>query len=83
MAQVLRHQAKAGIYTLLLEYKCLLWLDGAIPHKYLKTPFGEVLLYNYIKGQTWFHDVSIVSELLTRVHKHKYPKGLRILSALP
>ena len=69
------------------EYKCLLWLDGSgiapKPYKYLKTPFGEVLLYNYIKGQTWFHDVSTVSELLTRIQKHKYPKDLRILSALP
>ena len=39
------------------EYKCLLWLDGSDiapkPYKYLKTPFGDVLLYNYIKGQTW------------------------------
>ncbi|MDC1349186.1 phosphotransferase [Amylibacter sp.] len=69
------------------EYKCLLWVDGSgiapKPYKYLKTPFGEVLLYNYIKGQTWSHDVSTVSELLTRIHKHKYPKDLRILSALP
>ena len=69
------------------EYKCLLWLDGSgiapKPYKYLKTPFGEVLLYNYIKGQTWSHDVSTVSELLTRIHKHKYPKDLRILSATP
>ena len=40
-------------------------------------------MYNYIKGQTWSHDVEIVSELLTRIRKHKYPKGLRILSALP
>ena len=69
------------------EYKCLLWLDGwgiaPKPYKYLETPFGEVLLYNYIKGQTWSHDISAVSELLTRIHKHKYPKHLRILSALP
>ena len=69
------------------EYKCLLWLTGSKiapkPFKYLKTPFGEVLLYDYIKGQTWSHDVRIVSELLTRIQKHKYPKGLRILSTLP
>jgi thiamine kinase-like enzyme len=69
------------------EYRCLLWLDGSgiapKPYKYLKTPFGEVLLYNYIKGQTWSHDVEIVSELVTRIHKHKYPKGLRILSNSP
>ena len=69
------------------EYKCLLWLDGAgiapKPYKYLKTPYGEVLLYNYIKGQTWSNDASTVSELLTRIHKHKYPKDLRILSNLP
>ncbi|MDB9892113.1 phosphotransferase [Amylibacter sp.] len=69
------------------EYKCLLWLDGSgiapKPYKYLKTPYGKVLLYNYIKGQTWSHDVSIVSELLTRIHKYKYPRGLRILSNLP
>jgi len=68
------------------EYKCLLWLDGSgiapKPYKYLETPYGKVLLYNYIKGQTWSHDVSTVSELLTRIHKHKYPKGLRILSNL-
>jgi len=68
------------------EYKCLLWLDGSgiapKPYKYLKTPYGKVLLYNYIKGQTWSHDVSTVSALLTRIHKHKYPKGLRILSNL-
>jgi len=69
------------------EYKCLLFLDGSCiapkPYKYLKTPFGEVLIYNYIKGPTWSHDVSSVSELLTRIRKHKYPKGLRILSNLP
>jgi thiamine kinase len=69
------------------EYRCLLWLDGSgiapKPYKYLKTPFGEVLLYNYIKGQTWSNDVGAVSELLTRIHKHKNPKGLRILSGWP
>ena len=69
------------------EYKCLLWLNGSNiapkPHKYLKTPFGEVLLYTYIKGQTWSYDVGTVSELLTRIGKHKRPKGLRILSSLP
>jgi len=69
------------------EFKCLLWLDGSgiapKPYKYFKTPFGEVLLYDYIKGKTWSHDVGAVSELLTRIHKHKYPKELRILSALP
>ena len=36
-----------------MEYECLLCLDGSDiapkPYKYLKTPFGEVLLYNYIK----------------------------------
>jgi len=69
------------------EYRCLLWLDGADiapkPHKYLKTPFGDVLLYDYIKGHRWSCDVKTVSELLTRIRKHKYPKGLRILSSLP
>jgi len=69
------------------EYRCLLWLDGSDiapkPYKYSKTPFGEVLLYNYIKGKTWSHDVETVSELLTRIRKHKYPKGLRILSGSP
>ena len=69
------------------EYRCLLWLEGSNiapkPYKYLKTPFGEVLLYNYIKGQAWSHNVSTVSELLTRIHKHKYLKDLRTLSALP
>jgi len=69
------------------EYKCLLCLDGSDiapkPYKYLKTPFGDVLLYDYINGQIWSHNVDIVSELLTRVRNHKYPKGLRILSALP
>jgi thiamine kinase len=69
------------------EYRCLLWLDGSDiapkPYKYLKTPFGEVLLYNYIKGQTWSHDINTVSELLIRIRKHKCPKGLRILSNLP
>ncbi|MDC1410438.1 phosphotransferase [Amylibacter sp.] len=69
------------------EYRCLLWLDGSQiapkPYKYLRTPFGEVLLYDYIKGQIWFHDVDIVSELLTRIRKHKCPKGLRVLSNLP
>jgi thiamine kinase-like enzyme len=70
-----------------MEYKCLLWLDGSDiapkPYKYLKTPFGEVLLYSYIKGHTWSHDVGIVFELLARIRKHKLPKGLRILSPLP
>jgi len=69
------------------EYRCLLWLEGSNiapkPYKYLKTPFGEVLLYNYIKGQTWSHNVDTVSGLLKRIHKHKYPKDLRILSNLP
>jgi len=69
------------------EYACLLWLDGSDiapkPYKYLKTPFGEVLLYNYIKGQTWSHDVNTVSELLTQIRTHKYPNGLRILSNMP
>ncbi|MDB2332760.1 phosphotransferase [Amylibacter sp.] len=70
-----------------MEFVCLLWLDGSDiapkPYKYLKTPFGEVLLYNYIKGHTWTYNVDTVSELLTRIRKHKYPKGLRILSNLP
>ena len=69
------------------EYECLLLLNGSgiapKPYKYLKTPFGEVLLYNYIKGHTWSHDVETVSELLTRIRKRKYPKGLRTLSNLP
>ena len=69
------------------EYKCLLWLEGSDiapkPYKFLKTPFGKVLLYNYIKGETWSHDVETVSELLTRIRNHKYPKGLRSLSCCP
>jgi thiamine kinase len=69
------------------EYKCLLWLDDSNiapkPYKYLNTPYGEVLLYYYIEGLTWRKDVNIVSELLSRIRKHKYPKGLRILSSLP
>jgi thiamine kinase len=69
------------------EYECLLLLNGSgiapKPYKYLRTPFGEVLLYDYIKGQTWSHGVGSVSELLTRIRKHKYPKGLRILSNMP
>ena len=69
------------------EYACLVWLNGSDiapkPYKYLKTPFGEVLLYDYIKGHTWSHDVETVSELLNRIRKHKYPKGLRFLSNLP
>ena len=69
------------------EYECLLLLNGSgiapKPYKYLKTPFGEVLLYNYIKGQTWSHDVNTVSELLTQIRTHKYPNGLRILSNMP
>ena len=69
------------------EYRCLLWLDGSSiapkSYKYLVTPFGEVLLYDYINGQTWNEDVSIVSELLSRVHKHKYPENLRRVSGLP
>ena len=62
-------------------------LDGSDiapkPYKFLKTPFGEVLLYTFIKGETWSHDVEAVSELLTRIRKHKPPKGLRILSNFP
>ena len=69
------------------EYLCLLWLEGSDiapkPYKYIKTPFGDVLLYNYINGETWSYDVNTVSELLTIIRKHKYPKGLRILSSLP
>ena len=53
------------------------------PISILKTPFGEVLLYNFIKGETWSHDVETVSELLTRIRKHKCPNGLRTLSNLP
>jgi thiamine kinase len=69
------------------EYSCLLWLRGSdiapIPYKFLKTPFGQVLLYSYIKGETWSHNVNTVSELLSRIRNHKCPKGLRILSSLP
>jgi thiamine kinase len=69
------------------EYQCLLLLNGSgiapKPYKYLRTPFGEVLLYDYIKGQKWSHNVNIVSELLSRVRTHKYPKGLRILQNSP
>jgi thiamine kinase len=69
------------------EYACLLWLDekdiAPKPYKFLQTPFGEVLLYNFIKGETWSHDVEAVSELLNRIRKHKCPKGLRVLSNLP
>jgi thiamine kinase len=69
------------------EYECLLLLNGSgiapNPYKYLRTPFGDVLLYEYIKGQIWSHNIDIVSELLTLIRKHKYPKGLRILSNLP
>jgi len=69
------------------EYRCLLWLDGSDiapkPYKYLKTPFGDVLLYEYIKGQIWSRNVDSVSELLSHIHKNQYPKGLRTLSALP
>ena len=69
------------------EHRCLLWLEGSNiapkPYKFLKTPFGEVLLYNFISGETWSHDVEAVSELLTRIRNHKYPKGLRTLSNLP
>tara|TARA_B100000768_G_scaffold142608_1_gene134527 strand:+ start:367 stop:1224 length:858 start_codon:yes stop_codon:yes gene_type:complete len=69
------------------EYRCLLWLDGSKiapkPFKYLETPFGEVLLYNYIEGVTWQQDVNIVSELLNRIRKHKTPKKLRNLSGKP
>jgi thiamine kinase-like enzyme len=69
------------------EYACLLWLESSDiapkPYKYFKTPFGEVLMYHYIKGKTWTNDVDIVSELLTQIRKYKYPRGLRILSNLP
>ena len=69
------------------EYECLLWLSGSgiapKPYKYLKTPIGEVLLYRYIKGQTWSHDVGSVSELLARIRNHKCPKGLRTLPNMP
>jgi len=69
------------------EYACLLLLNGSgiapKPYKYLKTPFGQVLLYDYIKGQKWSHDLDSVSELLNRIRKHQHPKGLRILSNLP
>ena len=65
----------------------MIWLDGADiapkPYKYLKTPFGEVLLYNYIAGRTWCHNVNIVSELLSRIRKYKTPKRLRKLSGAP
>ena len=69
------------------EYECLICLDGSDiapkPYKYLRTPFGEVLLYEYIEGITWRKDVNIVSELLSRIRMHKFPKGLRTLSSLP
>ncbi|MDB4078056.1 phosphotransferase [Amylibacter sp.] len=69
------------------EYRCLLELDGSNiapkPYKYLKTPFGGVLMYYYIKGETWSQDVDTVSELLIRIRNHKYPKELRVLSGLP
>jgi thiamine kinase len=69
------------------EYACLLWLESSDiapkPYKYIKTPFGVVLMYHYIKGETWSHNVDTVAELLTRVHEYKHPKHLRILSNLP
>ena len=69
------------------EYRCLLWLDGSNiapkPYKFFKTPFGDVLLYNYIEGSTWRYDVNIVSELLSRIRNHKTPKKLRELSGRP
>jgi thiamine kinase len=69
------------------EYSCLLWLDGSDiapkPYKFLRTPFGDVLLYDYIKGYKWSNNVDTVSEILNRVRKHKRPKGLRSLSNLP
>jgi thiamine kinase-like enzyme len=69
------------------EYACLIWLDGSNiapkPYNYLKTPFGDVLLYYYIKGHIWYNNVDTVVELLTRIREHKYPKGLRVLSNLP
>ena len=69
------------------EYRCLLWLEGSkiapMPYKYLNTPFGAVLMYYYIKGETWSHDVGTISELLNRIRKYQYPKGLRILSNFP
>ena len=69
------------------EYKCLIRLDGSNiapkPYKYLKTPFGEVLLYYYINGSNWHHGIDIVSELLSRIRLHKWPKGLRTLSSTP
>jgi thiamine kinase-like enzyme len=69
------------------EYRCLLWLEGSNiapkPYKFLKTPFGKVLLYNFISGEIWSHDVETVSELLTRIRNHKCPKGLRTLSTVP
>jgi thiamine kinase len=67
-----------------MEYRCLLWLDGANiapkPYRYLRTPFGKVLLYNYIEGLTWSKDVYVVLELLSRIREHKAPLGLRSLS---
>jgi thiamine kinase len=69
------------------EYRCLVWLEGSNiapnPYKYLKTPFGAVLMYYYIKGEIWSHNVDTVSELLTRIRNHKRPKGLRIISNCP
>ena len=61
------------------EYKCLLWLEGSDiapkPYKFLKTPFGDVLLYNFIKGEIWSNNVETVSELLTRIRKHNTLAG--------
>ena len=69
------------------EYDCLNWLHGSEiapkPYKFLKTPLGKVLLYHYIEGVTWHADVGIVSDLLSRIRMHQYPKGLRRLSRLP
>ena len=69
------------------EYKCLNWLNGSDiapkPYKYINTPFGEVLLYYYIEGINWNSDLNIVSDLLSRIRMHNYPKGLRRLSSMP
>ena len=47
------------------EYECLISLNGSgiapKPYKLFKTPFGEVLLYDYIQGQKWSDNVDIVS----------------------
>ena len=66
------------------EYACLKQLSGkgVAPEAvcFLRTELGDVLVYEYLHGTDWDNDVTLVAQLLARIHSEPVPKGLRNLA---